>query len=1115
MCGIAGLQFKRAVEGAKLDAVAAFFAASLGHRGPDAFGVHRTDRGVFVNLRLAIVDRAGGDQPIYTPDRRHGIVYNGEVYNWQALREPLQAQGYPFSTHTDTESVLAAFAHGGTAALAGLNGMFALCIWDTQAGSLTLARDRFGSKPLYVYEDDACIAFASELRTLLGLPGVDDSLDPSGFQDYLTFRYALAPHTLFRRIQKLPAGCALTFDAAGRRLDRYAEICLQEPAQVRAPGEYVEELDRLLSASVRSQLMGEVPIGVLLSGGLDSSTIAYYVQRAGARLKAYSIGFAEINEFAFSRDVARAFDLDYAEICMTQDELLAGMDGVLLRLDEPIADPACFALNRLCQDMRRDVTVVLSGEGGDEMFAGYGQHLFALDPAAGRDASFARFFHSSANFDDANAWLVDKGLAQTQYRYRATAYDPADTALNGMLRFELSTWMPENLMMKADKILMSHSLEGRFPFLDLDVYGFAAQLPQSMKLPSPASSKHVLRTLMRDKLPRSVIERPKMGFSVPPAFFLARLRERFEDALQTLRQRPAAAVLDLDAVAALVRDFYANRPGIPVFKVWNLFVLVFWLAYVLPAARAGRPLRALLSDIEGDGVRLENLQTDAGARPAPALPVAAERRPRIAVYTVLIGDKEPLGNPLVQLDTAGRAGTDIDIDYLCFTDRADLHSTVWRFVPFKGGHLPPEKLSRRPKALPHLYLADYDYSLYIDNTVAFKRLPRRADLETRQPHLFRVFRHATRNNLREEADAVALLGYEEADTICRQLDFYAASRPLVSVSPLSTCTAMLRSHNHPKVQEFGMRWWESILAFSKRDQLSFDFARLDANCAVEYFDGTTESNDLLRWPVLGGGRRILANFDAARYAWVHRADPDARRRPHAHFLANAAASGTDYAKAFPLFEYICHKQGSSLGALVSPRRAVARALGEVLAPYRTRKGRLLVVRCTGADADALELSRPEADAAAQAIAMMLGGHTAQTFDVDAAGMLDTSVVFDRAHDKFDVVVILGLAPDALPSVAAKFAGLVAPGAGLLVVLAVGACGLAQIAMAQSQLEARLGGAVRSSVSPSSHDGHRGPIGNSLLCFEWPVALPSRRPAAPAQTDTDAATGARDLALATP
>ena len=595
MCGIAGIYFKHEVSADTLSRISDFFASALRHRGPDHYGAHIGSNFVYANLRLAIVDRAGGNQPIFSPDAGSGIVYNGEVYNWETLRESLESKGYPFKSHTDTESILAAYLAYGDAVFEQLNGMFAACLWSAGGNSFVLVRDRFGSKPLYVYEDDNFIAFASEIKILLGLPNIDTSLNPYAFQDYLTYRYTLAPHTFFKRIEKLPAGHILKFDGYHSHKRAFVDLRIEEPENRRDAASYIEELDFHLEKSVRSQLMGEVPIGLLLSGGLDSSTIAHYLNKNGVKLKAFSIGFPEINEFEFSREVARHFDLDYQEVCLTQVELFDGMDQNILRLDEPIADPACFALSRLCEDIRRDVTVVLSGEGGDELFAGYNQYLNALNPEFDRDTCFAYYFYQSSNYADANTWLKNKTLPPEHLRYRHL-FDTADTALNGMLRFDWHTWMPENLMMKADKILMAHSLEGRYPFLDVDLFQFAATLPQEMKLPNGHARKHILVELMKNKLPKSVVERRKMGFAVPPIFFLQKLQSRFIATLHDLRNQPIAEILDLEAIKGLVNAFYSGQP-VPAFKIWSLFVLVDWFARAYPAFRQSSLLVADIGNI--------------------------------------------------------------------------------------------------------------------------------------------------------------------------------------------------------------------------------------------------------------------------------------------------------------------------------------------------------------------------------------------------------------------------------------------------------------------------------------------------------------------------------------
>jgi len=1111
MCGIAGIHYKHGVEASLLEQAAQHFGHSLRHRGPDGFGVHRTERAVYVNLRLAIVDRSGGDQPIYSPhDRARGIVYNGEVYNYQDLRASLQGQ-YTFTTHCDTEAVLATVLAQGDAGLARLNGMFGLCIWNEREHSFLLARDRFGAKPLYVYEDKNCIAFASELRTLLGLPGLDHTLDPTGFQDYLSFRHGLAPHTMFARIRKLPAGSVLRFaqDQNGGRTEvhAYAGIELKEPESVRTEAEYTEELDGILNRAVRSQLMGEVPIGVLLSGGLDSSAIAACVHGAGARLRAYSIGFPEVNEFEFSRDVARHFELDYTEVTITQDELRSGMDRVIAELDEPIADPACFALSKLCEHIRRDVTVVLSGEGGDEMFAGYGQHQLALQPDMDRNTLFAHFLHHSAVNLDANQWLRDKQMPLQHLRHRPH-FDQADTALNGMQTFELRTWMPENLMMKADKVLMAHSLEGRFPFLDLDLYRFAANLPQHMKLPHADSSKHVLRQLMTPRLPLSVTQRRKMGFTVPPSFFLPPLRERLFAAVQTLRHTPVADMLDLDAMQDLFTRCYAGE-NLPPFKVWSMAVLLLWWVDVYPGLRAAGPA-ATASEINTvHTVTAVTAVTAVDSARAVCAPIA-DHRTRLVVYTVLIGAKEPLANPLSSLpavlQTASgiATGSDLDLDFVCITDNPDLQSPVWRFVPIGARHLPPEKLSRRPKALPHEYFPAAEFSLYVDNTVSFKRLPHASDLHTTQPMLFRAFRHGTRHNPAEEATAVAMLGYDDTDVICRQLDFYAALHPLDRITPLTTATVLLRQHHAPAVRRFGALWWESILAFSKRDQLSFDFARIEADCALEYWPGATHDNPLLDWNGSLAANRVRASFDNKRYAWLHRNDPTARADPRAHFLRQGGGTGADYQRPLNLLEFVCHRVGSSLGLQVSPRRGVADALEGLLATHRAEGQRYLLARVQGSSATHA-FDTAELEHAANALAMFLSPAKGTLIDLPAADFQSDGKVYSTEQSPYDLVLVLGAAGEQLELAVQKLHRLMKRESGSFVAVLTSPAALAPAAESQHAFEAyvqtspasQTGQAsttntqnapvVNGSLQASRHDDQHASLPNTVAAYQWQAA----------------------------
>lgn len=1073
MCGIAGIHYKHDVDPAVLGRAEAHFGRSLAHRGPDHFGIHRAPRSVFVNLRLAIVDRASGQQPIYSPGGKQGIVYNGEVYNHQALRSEQSA--YPFSTHSDTEVLLATWAARGPHAFASWNGMFAACLFtreiDGRIADFTLVRDRFGAKPLYIYEDEHCVAFASELRTLLGLPGLDLSLNPVGFQDYLSYRYNLAPHTQFKRIEKLPAGCFAQWKGEARRdTVRYTEVTVPEAAAGGPVDQeaLIQELDGLLAKAVHSQLMGEVPIGVLLSGGLDSSTIAAYVQRAGARLKAYSVGLREVNEFPFSRAVAEQFGLDYVEICMSTDELRTGMDRVIGLLDEPIADPACFALSKLCERIKQDVTVVLSGEGGDEMFAGYDQHQVVLDPKIAPDKLFTHFFVLSSNDLKPNELLRDKAMPLHHLRYRPY-YDNAPSPLAGMQAFELNSWMPENLMMKADKVLMAHSLEGRFPFLDVDLYRFASTLPAAMKLPAVNSSKHLLRQLMARQLPRSVVQRQKMGFTVPPMYMLAPMQSRLVEAIEQLRGTPVADVLDLDAISAMFERYFAGDARI-FLRVWNVAVLLLWWVDVYPKVLPQpEPLTA-------------------------AEPVAAPKR-KLTVYTALIGQKEQLSDPLAQLPAG--AASDLDIDWVCITDNPSLTSPTWRLQLIDEPHLPPEKLSRRPKAMPHLYFPDTECSLYVDNTVTFHRLPQASDLQHGGEYLFRAFKHGTRHNPDEEAAVVATIGYDDVATVAAQMDFYAKRRSLASITPLTTATVILRSHHHPVLQRFGQLWWESILAFSKRDQLSFDFARIESGAQLDWWPGSTDANPFIHWHGGIGKPRVQANFDAKRYAWLHRDDPEALQDPRGHYLQHGRPHDPTYVREMPVMEYACWRQNSSLGTQVSPRRGMAQALESLLSGL-TPGQRFLIVRVQDSRAERA-FSPQEFDSATKALSILLG--TAKlgqgtVLDLDAAAFTPDGKVFSTGSAPYGLVLLLGLPGEQIGIAARKLQRLLDPQQGRFIAALTSPAPLQTAAATEAWMAETFAAATRAELHASRHDDLRQSLPNTVIGISWQqAAVPQIEPAA--------------------
>lgn len=579
MCGFAGVISKVGDIGRRATAdVLRVFEPLLRHRGPDERGVHIDDSFGVVHRRLSIIDRSLGHQPMLSCDGQVGLAYNGEIYNHQALRSELETKGHLFTTHCDTEVVLRMFIEYGPASFNRLDGMFAIFLWDKRAGGdpvFYLVRDHFGTKPLYVYEDSERVTFSSELRPLLALPQADLALDPAGLQSYLTFRYTQAPGTFYKRIRRVEAGGYWKLEKARLLRTRYWDLP-NRVTPLRIDGsEARDELVRLLRTSVAAQQMSEVPVGLLLSGGLDSSIIACLCCDLSIDLTSFNIGFPTVNEFAYSGEIAHAFELDHVTVTTTVSDIVNRFERVIDAIDEPIADPACFPLHILCDEIKKSVTVVLSGEGSDEMFAGYPQYLHVLkaepEPSA---AQLERFLRHSWYFIDEGPELLP--MVDSSRRLRHSSYFSERPLLEGMLAYDMKTWLPENLMMKTDKILMSHSLEGRFPFLAKAIVEFAYALPEAMKI-GPDGGKHLLRTAFSKSLPSNILKRPKMGFSVPIDLLVAELKDLAYVLLDAQGRGGLAEYLDFRELRRIHDAHYSGvRPN--GLLVWSLMVMLQWFS---------------------------------------------------------------------------------------------------------------------------------------------------------------------------------------------------------------------------------------------------------------------------------------------------------------------------------------------------------------------------------------------------------------------------------------------------------------------------------------------------------------------------------------------------------
>ncbi|MBI5211606.1 MAG: asparagine synthase (glutamine-hydrolyzing) [Elusimicrobia bacterium] len=545
MCGICGI-YSAAGEAADRAALGRMRAA-LAHRGPDDDGEYDGGAVALGFRRLSILDLAGGRQPMSTPDGRLTVVFNGEIYNHLELRRGLEAAGTVFRTRSDTETLLHLFARHGVGAFERLNGMFALAVWDRERSELVLARDPVGVKPLYYFQEGPVFAFASELRALLA-GGFGRELDCAGVVDYLAYAKVHAPLTVVRGALKVRPAHLLRVSPWGVHEECYWRLP-RKPGPVPRLREAVGTLDRLVSDAVRGNMLSDVPVGVFLSGGVDSALVAALMARhvGAGQVRTFSVGFSGagrgVDESSWSREVARRLGTDHQELRLPAD-VLSRLDESISLLDEPIGDSAILPTYLLARFARQSVKVVLTGEGADELFAGYDRYKAAwLNEGVKRLPAWAaagaaqvarrlgsgRLF-SRIPFTDAAAWAEALahassaellGLLDPSWFGHVRPGPPAWAArfsgmdsLNDALEFDLGTVLCDALLMKADKSTMRAGLEARVPFLDKPVVEFAAGLPSSHKIRA-FKGKYILRLVAAKYLPRGVVWRRKHGFIVP------------------------------------------------------------------------------------------------------------------------------------------------------------------------------------------------------------------------------------------------------------------------------------------------------------------------------------------------------------------------------------------------------------------------------------------------------------------------------------------------------------------------------------------------------------------------------------------------------------------------
>jgi len=622
MCGIAGIVSlgDRPIALAEVRRM----CAVLSHRGPDDEGFYVAPRAAMGMRRLSIIDLATGRQPISNEDGTVWAVFNGEIYNFQELRRGLQSRGHSFATATDTEVIVHLYEERGPRCVEALRGMFGLAVWDEREQSLLLARDRVGIKPLYYCEAGGRLAFASELKALLELPEVGRALHWPALGHLFAFLTTPQADSIVEGVHKLEPGTILTASPRGVHVSRYWDL-EWAPDHGRSEADFAEELRARLDETVALHMVSDVPLGAFLSGGVDSSAVVAAMARRGARpVKTFSIGFVEedYDELRYAEAVARAFGTDHHSMVL-QPDVLSVIDDLAWHLDEPFGDPSAIPTYMVSKLAAEHVTVVLSGDGGDELFAGYDRYRVEMSERRwdGVPAGLRRGLATLAGYapdrmrgrnllrhlaldgldrylDAANFFRRDeqRALFRPEVFDLVSAGDPwAEAAarvagvrghwLSRLQHLDIKAYLPLDILTKVDRMSMAHSIESRVPLLDHELLEFAATIPPEMSL-RQGSGKRVLKRALRGLLPDEILDRPKRGFAIPLGrWFRGGLREYVRDLLfsETARRR---GIFDESYVESLFRR---NEAGHDLdFQLWTLLSFELWARHFLDA----RPRRA-------------------------------------------------------------------------------------------------------------------------------------------------------------------------------------------------------------------------------------------------------------------------------------------------------------------------------------------------------------------------------------------------------------------------------------------------------------------------------------------------------------------------------------------
>ena len=651
MCGIAGwinLENNRSQNHS--EAVLHRMCERMKHRGPDSEGLWLDESVALGMRRLSIIDLATGEQPVYNEDRSIVVVMNGELYNFREVRADLEKRGHKFETNTDTEILPHLYEEYGEAMLDEINGMFAFALWDRNKKKLLIARDKFGEKPLYYGVFDNKLIFASELKVLLANPAVKSEINLDSLRQFLSFDYVPAPNSIFQGISKLPAAHFLSFENGEIKTRRYWNLSWKKGGNPRvskgadrqkggnprvskgangANGntpsleKSAEELRELLADAVRMRLISDVPLGILLSGGVDSSTVAAFAtQFSTEKVKTFSIGFEEdsFDESKYARQVAKHLDTEHYEDKLSVEKAADLISEIGLWLDEPMSDGSLIPTFLLSRFVRKYVTVALGGDGGDEIFAGYPMyfahkvsnlygkipHVFRNNlieplvnslPVSNKNLSFdykAKRFVRASKYDlvtrhhsyfgsfspDEQSKLLSKDvLEKTSNDIYKDAKElleicDAENEIEQMQFLDINFYMAEDILTKVDRASMAVSLEVRAPFLDPRVAQFAASIPLEYKLKGN-KGKYILKKAVEPLLPKEILQRPKKGFGIPIAEWLkGRLNPLMHDLLDAKRLKEQG-LFDAAFVQKLIKEHETNTASHHK-QLWTLLVFQLW-----------------------------------------------------------------------------------------------------------------------------------------------------------------------------------------------------------------------------------------------------------------------------------------------------------------------------------------------------------------------------------------------------------------------------------------------------------------------------------------------------------------------------------------------------------